>query len=846
MLKQRQYIFHTCTFAPVQQPNSCFVLMNWTGGRLHRHSHSKAASLSRIQKQHFAKARLKARNEAYQASPLRFFTSRKPLREFSGQLTSSAAGRSYAIPEDETRRTAKRRRTDDSLHVQQHQSHEKHTPNRRLRSFEGLDRFQHPHEAGSNQHRSSNRQTESHVQSRSQYFTQKDTLHDGPRERPQTSSQLEDLKRQLLRQGDWAAVSASRPLRMTFASVTEREMVGKRRKITEDDQRRQAAPVAKVFSPEFHTTLRRKRQRNEPSETSTLGDISIRINGYRPNSKLRSDSKELMLSQESSESMLLDREEAVYNGNPMGTRKRASSRRANSRIPNCPSITSNTSLDNVVELRHLDHDRLSARFASSVPFSTPSRKLTAGGVINTAHSIYWNSRSPRSKSPGFPSQAQSRSSSLISQTKGPPVRHRFTLDDQVRAEREGRLSISSPRLEAQDIYKRKPKYDGDKTFPGTPKQTQKSSLFFSGNYFGRSIRSARDNEDALTSIQCLSSNQNYRWLPATRHKISRDLASTKNNRSVLRSEDIGSRFEEPTRINITTNDSQRQNASLGSVGNANSSAKFFGQSIQSVTQANNLDSWTGFAPTSEQTRGHGHVNKYQDDIQSQHRYPPSSNKATHARTDNSSLLEEQLLRDTGLTTATAPFSTQPTIQTSANTYLNPKLSQERRTSAQPRSETDFLSHLSPMGGFPDDSLAQISVHNNAPRTIRSPSVFSTMDYLSPVTGQQQKGKHAMFSSRLDNQSNVSSAFFASSTSLGLLFSMQNQPSESPFSERKISSPDPLAMSEPLSSGIEKNVTSRGSIQLGRHDRGGNRNAVFGNIHADEGEQPPIFRTPFRR
>ncbi|KAL2003831.1 hypothetical protein VTN02DRAFT_2048 [Thermoascus thermophilus] len=745
------------------------------------------------------------------------------------------------------RRRAKRRRTDDSLHVQQYPLHGNHTPKRRLRSFEGLDRFQHPYEAGSNQHRSSNRQKESRVQSRSQYFTPKDTLyHEDPRERPQTSSQLEDLKRQLLRQGDWAAVSASRPLRMTFASVAEREMVGKRRKITEDDQRRQAAPVAKVFSSEFHTTLQRKRQRTEPSETSTLGDISIRITGYRPNSRLRSDSKKLMLSQESSESMLLDREEAVYNGNLIGTRKRASSRGASSRVPNCPSITSNASLDSVVELRHLDPDRLSARFASSVPFSTPSRKLATGEVINTAHSISWNSRSPMSKYPGFPSQAQSRSSSLISQTNELPVRHRFTLDDQVREEREGRLSISSHRLEAQNIYMRKPKYDGDKTFPGTPKQAQQSSLFCSGNYSGRSIRSARDNEDALTNIQSLSSYQHSGWLPATRHKISRDLASTKNNRSVLRSEDIEPRFEEPTRKNITTNDSQRENASLGSVANTNSSAMFFGQSIQSATQGNNLDSCTGSALTSEQSREHGHVNKYQGDVQTQHRYPPSSNKATHARTDNSSLLEEQLLRDTGSTTATAPFSTQPTIQTSANTYWNPNLSQERRISAQPRSETDFLSHLSPMGGFLDHSLAQIPVHNNAPGTIRSPSEFSTMHYLSPVTGQQQKQKHAMFSNRLDNRTTtVSSAFFTPSISLGPLFSMQNQPIGSPFSERKLSSLDPLAMSEPLSSGIDKNATSMGSIQLGRHD-GGNRNAVFGNNHADKGQQAPIFRTPFRR
>ncbi|KAL2222661.1 hypothetical protein M432DRAFT_555318, partial [Thermoascus aurantiacus ATCC 26904] len=222
--------------------------MNWTGGRLHRHSHNKPSSLSRIQKQHFAKARLKLRNESHQASPLRFFTPRKPVHEVSGKLTPSA-DHSYA----------------------------------------------------------------SQLPSRNQSLTYKDTPgHEVPRERPRTSSQLEDLKRQLLRQGDWTAVSAARPLRMTFASAAQREMVGKRRKITADDQRRHAAPAAKVFSPEFHTTLRKRTRRNTSSEISTLEDISIRIDGYRPNSSLRHDNQKLAYSQESSESMLLDREEAVY------------------------------------------------------------------------------------------------------------------------------------------------------------------------------------------------------------------------------------------------------------------------------------------------------------------------------------------------------------------------------------------------------------------------------------------------------------------------------------------------------------------------------------------------------
>lgn len=34
-------------------------IMNWTGGRLHRHSHNKRGMLQKIQKKHFAKAKMK-------------------------------------------------------------------------------------------------------------------------------------------------------------------------------------------------------------------------------------------------------------------------------------------------------------------------------------------------------------------------------------------------------------------------------------------------------------------------------------------------------------------------------------------------------------------------------------------------------------------------------------------------------------------------------------------------------------------------------------------------------------------------------------------------------------------
>lgn len=43
-------------------------IMNWTGGRLHRHSHNKRGMLQKTQKQHFAKAKMK-RQHAHPGTP---------------------------------------------------------------------------------------------------------------------------------------------------------------------------------------------------------------------------------------------------------------------------------------------------------------------------------------------------------------------------------------------------------------------------------------------------------------------------------------------------------------------------------------------------------------------------------------------------------------------------------------------------------------------------------------------------------------------------------------------------------------------------------------------------------
>lgn len=56
-----------------------------------------------------------------------------------------------------------------------------------------------------------------------------------------STGRLNNLKRRLLQDPDWAAVSAARPLEIAFTSAQEAEHFGKRRRLTETDRKRLSA-----------------------------------------------------------------------------------------------------------------------------------------------------------------------------------------------------------------------------------------------------------------------------------------------------------------------------------------------------------------------------------------------------------------------------------------------------------------------------------------------------------------------------------------------------------------------------------------------------------------------------
>ncbi|KAJ5815834.1 hypothetical protein N7447_008067 [Penicillium robsamsonii] len=116
---------------------------------------------------------------------------------------------------------------------------------------------------------------------------------------------LSEVKRQLLKEPDWAAVSVTRPLELAFTSVEEVERFGKRRKLNDKDRKRLVANNNEAIFFERPRPPRRSRNSSSVIDT-TKEDIQFEING-RPVAQSNGSSGVVMNSI-SSQSMLLDHE----------------------------------------------------------------------------------------------------------------------------------------------------------------------------------------------------------------------------------------------------------------------------------------------------------------------------------------------------------------------------------------------------------------------------------------------------------------------------------------------------------------------------------------------------------
>ena len=296
--------------------------MNWNGGTLPRASKNAKASLSMIQKRHFAKARGKLQNGLPSSPNLDFslFETEERAETKSYEETSGhrAVSRARVNRKDHQRTLdefgsvvplgrhlgsikprQRYRRRGCSSHVKIEGYREQED---RLRTRSPLPAHLKPHPS-----------------SASTFKLVPSNSRESSKEAPQLSAAdiLEAKKRELLGTRDWVGLNSTKPVHMKFAGVKDRDLIGKRRSLEGrgyltrnggDEKRMRTAHSQKKGS----TPLRVLERDASPT------DISIRIGSLKSGSKQR-ESKNLYHCSEkrgsiSEEEMLLDPETPAKSG----------------------------------------------------------------------------------------------------------------------------------------------------------------------------------------------------------------------------------------------------------------------------------------------------------------------------------------------------------------------------------------------------------------------------------------------------------------------------------------------------------------------------------------------------
>jgi hypothetical protein len=254
--------------------------MNWTGGKLQRHSKANSNAVVKAQKDHFARARLRRSNKPTVLTPLHISIAAaddqdEHTHRFRGQRRRQAA------TDDEPPHSNSRRRAlpDPTLDKAARSRKRGHLESRRL-NIQSLP------------------------------------LLTSPR-----VNTLEYVKRSLLKQSDWLSLAPARPSKINSGPSVDSRQIGRRRRVTREDRARQkhGADQRKVE----HDLIKPFAQKTSGTQPAESENVSIRIGSKIHQSQAidsshQSEKQATAVSQSSStEPMLLDVLEAQATGRPM-------------------------------------------------------------------------------------------------------------------------------------------------------------------------------------------------------------------------------------------------------------------------------------------------------------------------------------------------------------------------------------------------------------------------------------------------------------------------------------------------------------------------------------------------
>ncbi|RHZ62921.1 hypothetical protein CDV55_106057 [Aspergillus turcosus] len=355
--------------------------MNWTGGRLQRHSNNRSSNLARNQKQNFAKSRLRSTKDSRQAPS---------LIEFATFRTSHQA----RSTEDDAQR-------------------------------DGL----------------ANQSTANPSLSR---LTRDSSICSEQKKNSQPPDRIEDIKRQLLQTTDWAAVGAARPLKISFTPVEEVEHFGKRRRLTEADRTRLTTMEQRAMPPEFTKTRKTPRQ-DMSSDLLGIEGLEIKINGRRCHAgggipKERHENF-------SSQPMLLDRDISVWadQGSDPSVHPHSDANARSAREDSVERLLyrrekledPKSSIHSVITPR--------SRLSESVIANSITSSRNATGLIQTPEFLGQDFGAPSSTA------LRNHDSNGVHYSSGSIIQNRFTIDDQIAAEKE-RCSNVGTIVSPQNIH----------------------------------------------------------------------------------------------------------------------------------------------------------------------------------------------------------------------------------------------------------------------------------------------------------------------------------------------------------------------------------------------------------
>jgi hypothetical protein len=250
--------------------------MNWTGGRLSRHSNEKGALRAR-QKQHFAKVQANLRSGTKKQSPLKF--------SLFGKITEETA--------DGSRPTSSCNLSphgnEGSQAVLPHQNN--HCDTHVALYDDPHTLSQKPQENGPNRVLLMKREVNSIPDDDLYSATPRPLGRKRKRELSSVPSgkrvmldqgeePASERRQRILRRGDWVGVSLQRPLQLAFASPNDVDLVGRRRKVTDGHRAQYNYKIQSLIGSPFTKPNLGHSQRNidgQGQEMAHLGRADVRI-----------------------------------------------------------------------------------------------------------------------------------------------------------------------------------------------------------------------------------------------------------------------------------------------------------------------------------------------------------------------------------------------------------------------------------------------------------------------------------------------------------------------------------------------------------------------------------------